>query len=291
MKRFLVALAGLLCGCMSEKDASDVVLFVTPSAAAARGGETVYYDIEARTIHDRIERVEIVSFDRDNSERLLFEAAPCTRSYSHRFFYDVPVAGSDELEIELSFRATDDRGNMRCVRLLLRADPNASLLPERSSITLYSPHSGKVDGLSFATCQPLLCATSLPEEVDLYVAADEQADPELLPRRWRTGSDVLFTKASGFDYAAATKVALASVYEHSVKADFVDGLAVDDIVLAGHGQQVWGAIKIVGIFDEPGSEYDRYLIHVKTFDFTPLSSSRQSPNEFGSATGLSETVE
>ncbi len=188
------------------------------------------------------------------------------------FFYDVPVAGADELEIELSFRATDDRGNMRCVRLLLRADPDASLLPERSSITLYSPHSGKVDGLSFATCQPLLCATSAPEEVDLYVAADGQADPEMLPRRWRTGSDVLFTKASGFDYAAATKVALASVYEHSVKTDFVDDLAVDDIIIAGHGPQVWGAIKIVGVFDEPGSEYDRYLIHVKTFAPADISS-------------------
>ena len=266
MKRFLVVLAGLLAGCMSEKDASDVVLFVTPSASTARGGETVYYDIEARTIHDRIERMEIVSFDRTDREQVLFEAAPCTRSYSYRFFYGVPVSGSDELEIELSFRVTDDRDNMRCVRLLLRADPDASLLPERSSITLYSPHSGKVDGLSFATCQPLLCATSAPEEVDLYVAADDRADPEILPRRWRTGSDVLFAKAPGFDYAAASKVALTSVYEHSVKTDFVDDLAVDDIVLAGHGSQVWGAIKIVGIFDEPGSEYDRYLIHVKTFE-------------------------
>lgn len=251
---------------MSEDDASDLVLFVAPSAATARSGETIYFDIEARTIHDRIDLLEIGSFDRQHGMQTLAVLEPRSRSYSDRYFYDVPNLTVDLLDIELSFRAVDDRGNVQTQNKVLTAIGDTSLLPEKSGITLYSPYSGKADGLSLRTCQPLLCAVTPEEEIDLYIPLDADADPDVLPRRWMTKTGMRFARANNFDYAAATKAALGAVFANSICANHVEELSIDDVILVGRETEVWGVVKIVGIFDEPGCADDCYLLNVKVID-------------------------
>lgn len=254
----------LLGGCNSEDDASEVTLFVTPSALTAGGGEMIYFDIRAQTRHEHIARFEIDSFDADGT-RELFRAEPGTQSYSYRYFYQTPNVAIDSTRIELTFRATDNLGNIQVQQTALIVRNNTSPLPEKSGITLWSPLSGKPDGFSLASVQPILCATAAPDEIDIYLHADPDADPsDALPREWRTRTDVRFAKANNFDYAAATKTALSALYTNSIRSNYVRGLAVDDVVLVGRPDQVWGVIKIVGIFDEEGTANDRYLINLKT---------------------------
>lgn len=55
-----------------------------------------------------------------------------------------------------------------------------------------------------------------------------------------------------------------SLYGNSRCDEFVDALAIDDVILLGRGDHAWGVLKIVAIFDEPGSTADRYLFNLKT---------------------------
>lgn len=252
-----------LTGCNSEDDASDIALFITPSTLTAECGEKIYFDIEIRTIHEYIADFSIETFDALHGNNRVYSDQPGTPSYSHRFVYTVPNFDSEGRTIRISFEARDNLSNSRSRTLEIEIRNGTSLLPEYSGITLYSPHSGKPDGFSLTTMQPILSATSDPEQLDLYIEADPSVSTEELPTIWRTQTDVRFSRANNFDYAAATQMTLTAVYLSSVRENYVRDLAIDDIILVGRLDQAWGVIKIVGIFDEPGSQNDRYLINIK----------------------------
>lgn len=264
-KHILPLIATLLLGaCTTEDDASEVILFVSPSSLTAGGGETIRFEIEARTRNERIARFEIGSFDAGGAKEL-FSAEPGMQSYEYTFFYQAPYFLADSTRIELTFRATDNIGQKQELHhnlTVLRS--NSSPLPEKAGITLWSPHSGKPDGFSLTTAQPLLCATADDEQIDIYLYADPNtADPDLLTREWRTRTGVRFARANNFDYAAATETALRAVYANSVRHNYVRDLAIDDVILIGRETEVWGAIKIAGISDEAGAANDRYLFNIK----------------------------
>ncbi|WP_418983448.1 hypothetical protein [Alistipes sp.] len=260
----LLALPALLGpGCTSEDDASEVTLFVTSSQLTAGGGETIYFDIQAHTQHETIVRFEITSFDPSSGTRELFTAKPGTQSYVYRYLYQTPNVAVDSTRIELTFRATDNCNFVQEQHINLTVRNNTSLLPEKSGITLWSPRSGKPDGFSLTTVQPLLCATAAPEEIDIYLYESPDDDPQTLPREWRTQTDVRFAKANSFDYAAATKSSLSAYYAGSQRQNYVRNLTDRDIILVGRGDEAWGAILIVKIFDEEGSADDNYLFNLK----------------------------
>ena len=67
MKHLLPILA--LCvfsgACTSEKDATELLLFVTASDTSAAAGEIVYFDIEARSLDSRIDTVSVRTYDKE----------------------------------------------------------------------------------------------------------------------------------------------------------------------------------------------------------------------------------
>ena len=63
-----LAIATLLFGCVSEKDASDVILLLDQSTYTVTEGDLVRFGIETWTINDRLDRLEISSYDRVNGK-------------------------------------------------------------------------------------------------------------------------------------------------------------------------------------------------------------------------------
>lgn len=140
---------------------------------------------------------------------------------------------------------------------------NAEPLIERSGYTLYSAHSDGFDAFSFAGLRTLKRSEADPADVDLYAGESSAGREDVLSRIWRSGTGVKFAKVNAFDYAGATRSAVASLYANSRCDDFVEELAIDDVILLGRGDRALGVVKIVAIYDEAGASRDRYLFNLK----------------------------
>ena len=78
-------------------------------------------------------------------------------------------------------------------------------------------------------------ATNLTGGEKLYFDIDARTINGYVDRMWRSDTGVRFAKVNAFDYAGATRSAVASLYENSRCDEFVDALAIDDVILLGRG--------------------------------------------------------
>ncbi len=264
MKKIAICLLSLFVfgSCSADDDASGVVLLVSQSARQAEGGEKIYFDIEVRTIHSCIERLDIASFDASSGQRELLCECPGTDSYSTRYVYAAPILPVDSLNVELTFTASDACGCTRQAHRQLVVRNSAAPLVEKSGYSIYSPDSGRFDGFSLSELRSLKSSESDPAVVDFFVCPSPE-ESETLGREWRSLNGTKFAKVNNFNYAEASRASVVSLYENSRCDDFVGNLAIDDIILLGREKQAGGILKIVAIYDDPGSENDRYLFNLK----------------------------
>ena len=144
MKRLILILAFVVFwGSCSTDDASDIVLFVTPSSMAAKGSDKVFYDIYAKTIHEYVATVTVTSFDSENGERQLMEETPCTMLYEKRFTYTAPDVLGDSLNVLLEFIAIDDLGHRIVQNARLRVMGAESMVEDTAGPDLCSQSPGK----------------------------------------------------------------------------------------------------------------------------------------------------
>ena len=147
MKHLTVIIAALLmtiCGCVSEKDASEVVVLIRPSSYTAYGGDNVNFDIDTWTIHDYLTDLEISSFDLENGYTDLETRELAQKHYVGEFFYNVPEISSDSLSVKVIFEAEDNLGYSRRIEYPLKVyrkdNSEDALLPEAAtSVSMFNP--------------------------------------------------------------------------------------------------------------------------------------------------------
>lgn len=262
-KAVLSAVLLSVCGCVTEEGASDVILLVTPSGYHVKSGEMVYYDIESWTVHESLVQLEISSFDAVNGECDIKTVPIGTGKYVDSFVYTAPEITTDSLVMEMRFAVTDNAGSRQRLVFPLKVIDSAVTLQELTSITMYSPASGKEDGFSLATRSPVNVASSPEEDVDFYIYGTEDGEPDALSSEWRSRTGLYICKVTGVDYPSLTYRRLSQVYESSTKNTSVKEVTIDDIILVGTGTEALAAIKIIACFDEEGTSDDRYLFDMK----------------------------
>ena len=264
MNKVLISLllSLLAIGCYNEDDASDIIIFVSPSVNTAKGGEKIYFDIEAKTIHQQLINFKIEAFDNINGESLLYNKQLSQNKFNYRYIYDVPNITTPSLDIELVFSAEDNVGNVQRIILNLHVESSDERLDELTSITLYSPHSGKDDAFSFRLRQRVKSSESDIADLDIVVIADSTHN-ERLSRNWGSMTDIRFCRSNNFNYAVASQQSLEAVYKNSITSATINNLEIDDIILVGNQSDAFGVIKIINIYDEEGVDYDRYDINIK----------------------------
>ena len=260
MKKFLILLSSALAmmpGCMSEKDASDVILLVDPSYVKVAEGDVVRFNIETWTLHDHMASLEISSFDQKTGEAGLESRTLDARKYTGEFLYTVPETGGEISRVEISFEATDNMGNTQSVTVYVDISGDDAAMEEAaSSVMMYSPASGKPDGFSLKTLQT---------DVDIYVREEENPDaPDQMSTSWMSGSGLLFCKmSSGVDYASITPSRLRALYEASTLSKAAVDISQGDVILVGTDTFPLGIILVTGVYDDPGTENDRYIFNIK----------------------------
>lgn len=274
MRHFPVIIAALLmtiCGCVSEKDASEVVVLITPSSYTAYSGDNVNFDINTWTINDYLTRLEITSFDLENGYADLETRELAQKHYTGEFFYNVPEIALDSLSVKVIFEVWDNFGYSRRIEYPLKVFSSENQLEESASaVMLYNPASGKPDGFCIRTVQPLV--TSAAAEADIDICLYQEQESDVLPQEWRSKTGLKFARMSGINYSTITRGQLRALYASAEKLDMVSDISVGDVILIGRetvedGQEPvsepLGIILVTGVYDEEGSSEDRYMFNIK----------------------------
>lgn len=257
-----LAIATLLFGCVSEKDASDVILLLDQSTYTVTEGDLVRFGIETWTINDRLDRLEISSYDRVNGKSELDTIHLGSVRYVGEYLYRAPETDTDSLVVELTFISYDNTSHSAQVHTYLNVINKDALLAESAtSVLMYSPASGKPDGFSLHALQPVYVSSADDADIDIYVPAS--AEPDRLSDEWKSKSGLKFVKMSGVDYSTITRDRLWALYSNAIKSDVVKNIGTGDVIVVGTDYAAAGIILVTGVFDEDGAGNDRYMFNVK----------------------------
>lgn len=266
MKRFFVFLFSIMTivGCVSEKDASDVILFVTPSSLRAMSGETVYYTVKSWSNKGSLQKITLSTFSSDQGEVQVSSESLSSGSYNGTIYYKVPIIEADSLSLEMRFVAVDNLGNTQRQTYPLKVISYAYSLDELTSVSLYSPDSGKPDGFSFSTMSTVSVSSSAEGTVDFYLYKPEEVPQDQLHCELRSQTGLLFSKVTGLDYPALTYRMLKDVYSSSVKDISVPSFNIDDVIIIGRAEEPLAAVKIMAVYDDQGYLNDRCILNIKS---------------------------
>lgn len=259
-------LAAALCASCSEDETTGTPVFISTDIPSA----TVYSNtiqkikVEANSIGSDLSRLEISSFDNQRGDiKLVDSLLPGGKQLSYDFLYRVPMLQNDSTRIKLSFEVTDEDGFTQKQVRTLRIVTRDYTLEEVAGITLYTDETGDhANGLDLDRLRPLIVSLADSADIDIYTYLDDE-DPATLSQEWRSNTDIYFARANNFDYANATNRSVTETFGSAVANPRISHIEKDDIILVGHGNRAAAAIKVVQMYDEPGTEYDRYIINVK----------------------------
>lgn len=258
----LITIGMMTSGCFSEKDASDVILLVEPSAREAVSGETIYYDVRSWTENDCLSTFSFTTFDKVNGEQTVMAEDVRASRYEDRIIYDVPEIEADSLVMEMRFSISDNTGYVQTSTHQLKVMAAEIPLSEQTGVTIYSPASGKPDGFVVASRTVVSVAAATQGTVDIYMYQSSDSGDEMLAE-WRSQTGLLFTRVTGVDYSTLTYGSMKSLYASALKNVNVPDIRTDDLIIVGTETGPLLAIKVMGVYDEYGTENDRCVLNIK----------------------------
>lgn len=271
---FLSLVIPFVSSCYSEKDASDIVVYVKneiPDTLVS--GKYVPLEIFAITPNEYIKEVRISTFDSDNGENLNYSVAPNTKEYQFEYSYQVPLVSSKNSEIKIYVDAFDNLGNQ--ARFILKCQVQGAYLKEYTGLELYNPLTENNDGLNTSSKKTIRKATldAGDEAVSFWLRQftdeEKQLSPENLPLEWNTSADssqVTFARSNSFNYAEATTFTLEGAYSSMKVDNYVSQIKQGDIILIGVGNKAWGVVQLLYIIDAAGVDDDRMIVNLKTMN-------------------------
>ena len=264
MKRTTIFFAALLLIACSDEKGDPVTIFTD-----VINNTTIYSNsikeikVEAHCYEGELNSFKVTSFDAERGSIILTDSTIKGQTLRTTYYYKAPTLNTDTIKVRLTFSATNNTGQTCNTNVLYRIINRASLLEETSGITLYTQGSyTKPDGLNLTTLRPILVELADSAEIDLYTCLDEHGGTAIT-REWRTNTNILFARSNSFNYAEATDKTVSDAYASSLGMSRIGELVDNDIVLFGRMNKALGVIKIIYVFDEPGTDNDRYLINVK----------------------------
>ena len=83
----------------------------------------------------------------------------------------------------------------------------------------------------------------------------------------------MFSRAEGFNFGEATAQSISNTWKNLTASTTIKQLKADDVLLFGKGDEALGAMKIMNVYDEVGTESDRYVFSLKAIK------KQSTPNE------------
>ena len=265
----LLILSLLLFSCSEDDTNEGTPVFISTDIM---GNITVYSNtykkitVAANSTDSELSKLKITSFDNQRGDVVLLDSAISGTDLRYEFLYHVPMLQRDSTQMKMTFAVSNRNGYtqelVRNMTVVLRDYK----LEEVSGITLYAVENGDhANGLNLEYMRPIIVSMSDSADIDLYTYLDEE-NPEPLSREWRSNTDIYFARANNFDYANATNRSVTETFGSAVANPRINQIQKDDIILVGRGNRALGVIKVAQLYDESGTENDRYIINVKRIE-------------------------
>lgn len=250
-----------LLSCNDEASStSSIALFVDPAAdvkVVLSSGEKEKYDIEVYTSNDYVKDIVITSFDKQSGESLIYAEEINKKKDKFSYIYTAPTLLVESAVVTLTFKITDNAGNVAKVERRVTVNNKLVGIPEKTGIVLYSPFSGMPDALSLAdVARPFILEYSPePETADIYVVSNEEFNPVA----WQSNTKAKFIRNNSFNYTEATAATINAVYTSSMRNDVISDIQPNDIIIVGHGEYADGVFLVTTVMR--GSDFNNdYMI-------------------------------
>lgn len=269
MKKILIILTSVLLLASCEKQSELVIMMSIDNVSwehnAIESGSSLHLNIMAESQSSTIRRIILTSSDVQYKDRTFLDTL-FTEPYKQiqmSHYFTVPYY-SDTTKVKLTARAYDQLGNTMSYAISLLAAGKDIQLKVLDLVTLYSAASEGKSAFSFDTYQPVYLGSD-STAVAFYDVLDT-AKAESPSCTWHSESGIMFTRSEGFNFSEATlaSLPLPEAWQRDyVKSSTIKNLKADDVLLFGTRDSVNGVLKIITIYDEPGTASDRYLFSMK----------------------------
>ena len=186
------------------------------------------------------------------------------KEFGTYFIYKVPQF-ADTTSIELTAVAYNTAGDKQQLTLWLDVLPKEVFLRSIDNITMYSAASGK--NCAFSLKRMTATDTLSLQGDSLYFAELKLEDETLQSPSLTWYSHVFyFSRFESFDFGEATQLTVSNAYLSSKSNKIVRDIHNDDILLFGTAKEAIGAIKVLSVTDEDGTDNDRYIFSIKVID-------------------------
>lgn len=272
MRRILLILASVLLLAACEKQSELVTLMAIDNVdwehETVDAGTNVHIKITAESQSSTVQRIILTSSDSEHKDITVLDStfAMPTKKTELSYYYTLPDYTADTISVKFLARSYDQKGNTMSYSITLRVVGKEITLKTYDMITLYSAASGGKSAFSLANYQPVYLDKDTNKVAFYDVLNEEELTQDSPSCIWHSESGLLFTRSEGFNFSEATLKSLpdSTAWQRDyIRSSTVKNLKADDVLLFGKAERVIGAIKILSIHDEPGTDTDRYIFSMK----------------------------
>lgn len=253
----LLAVASIGC---KKKDLGPTI-FVTPSLTqfTKAPGSFVEFSIKVSS-KEGLDRLRITRNIENSVTQNVLDTLLTGNDATITYIYQVPQQGVEF--VKFIFTLTDKDGRQVATPRTVNVEGAASLV-EFEGFQLYSIHAGSSANRFFNIENEVVSQDS----VDISVMDFDEQNDDVLSRQWTSGMGLQFARfdADGFNYATATFTSAKNSYQGANKTITVNDIQVGDKIITQYSTdpEAYAVFDIIEIYDEPGSENDRYRFNMK----------------------------
>jgi len=254
-----IAIIGL--GCKKENE--NPLIFITPSSTQiiVQPNGFVEFKINVQAAAG-LKNLRITRNINNTVTQTVLDTVLSGNNLTLTYPYQVP--GSGATQIYFVFTMTDNDGRQVASPRRLVVEGSA-LLVETSGHLMYSKFADNAlsaFNISDASVFQLLPAT---DSATVDVKDFDVSDDGVLSRQWSSNRGLQFVRNNSFDYANATFASAEATFNSSTPVDIIGNISVNDKIIVKYWQSGirYAVFDLIEIFDEAGSNNDRYRFNVK----------------------------
>ena len=163
----------------------------------------------------------------------------------------------DTSEVKLIFYCSNINGDINERAKVFSLVSETVYLSETTGHTIFSSNSSEFNAYNLYEGIPMFNSDSTS-----HISDNTDSISDVLSREWISLSGLFFTKFNSLDYANVTSNDLENAYNSSNLKGFVENIQSSDIIITLINE-TYIVIKIDQVFDDVGSQNDRYIFSIK----------------------------